>query len=142
MHKLLVAIDGSESARHALEYAINLAEEHGQIELHLLTVHPEPAIYGEIQVYVPREKMEELQKMHSMDILQPAIDAARSTGVQFTSEILVGSTAPTIVRRAEELNCIGIIMGTRGMGAVGNLIMGSVATKIVHLTKLPVTLVK
>ena len=47
-----------------------------------------------------------------------------------------------IVKRPEELNCDGIVMGTRGMGAIGNLVMGSVATKVVHLTKLPVTLVK
>jgi nucleotide-binding universal stress UspA family protein len=142
MHKLLIPLDGSESARHGLEYAIKLAKEHGQIKLHLVTVYPEPAIYGEIQVYVSREKMDELQKIHSMDILQPAIDAAKSADVPLTNEILVGSTASMIVKRAEELDCVGIIMGTRGMGAVGNLVLGSVATKVVHLTKLPVTLVK
>ena len=47
-----------------------------------------------------------------------------------------------ITRKAEELNCDAIIMGTRGMGALGNLVMGSIATKVVHLTRLPVTLVK
>jgi nucleotide-binding universal stress UspA family protein len=34
------------------------------------------------------------------------------------------------------------VMGTRGMSAIGNLVAGSVATKVIHLTKLPVTLVK
>jgi nucleotide-binding universal stress UspA family protein len=33
-------------------------------------------------------------------------------------------------------------MGTRGMGAIGNLVLGSVATKVIHLTEVPVTLVK
>ena len=33
-------------------------------------------------------------------------------------------------------------MGTRGMGAMGNLILGSVATKVIHLVDVPVTLVK
>ena len=33
-------------------------------------------------------------------------------------------------------------MGTRGMGAIGNLVAGCVGTKVIHLTKLPVTLVK
>ncbi len=60
----------------------------------------------------------------------------------FTSEILVGSVAQAIVKRGEDLGCDGIVMGTRGMGAIGNLAMGSVATKVIHLTKLPVTLVK
>jgi len=47
-----------------------------------------------------------------------------------------------IVKRAEELGCDGIIMGTQGRGTLGSLFMGSVAVKVVHLTKLPVTLVK
>ena len=48
----------------------------------------------------------------------------------------------SIVSCAETLGCDGIVMGTRGMGAIGNLVAGSVATKVIHLTKLPVTLVK
>jgi len=142
MRKILVPVDGSENALRALSYALKLAEENRAIGLHLLTVHQEPIIYGEIQVYVSREKMEELQRNHSMDILQPAVDAAKAAGVSYTSEILVGDTASMIVKRADELNCDGIVMGTRGMSAVGNLVMGSVATKVVHLTKLPVTLIK
>jgi len=142
MQKILVPVDGSENALRALRYALKLAKENKAIELHLVTVHQEPVIYGEIQVYVSREKMEELQRNHSMDILQPAVDAAKAAGASCTSEILVGDTASMIVKRADELNCDGIVMGTRGMSAVGNLVMGSVATKVVHLTKLPVTLIK
>lgn len=141
MQKLFVPFDASESAWHALEYAIKLAKEHGQIELHLATVHPEPVIFGEVELF-PREQMEKQQRAHSMDILKPALYQAKLATVPFTSEVLMGSTAPTIVERAEKLNCIGIIMGTRGMGAIGNLVLGSVATKVIHLTKLPVTLVK
>lgn len=142
MQKILVPVDGSENALRALRYALKLAKENKAIGLHLVTVHQEPVIYGEIQVYVSREKMEELQRNHSMDILQPAVDAAKAAGISYTSEILVGDTASMIVKRADELNCDGIVMGTRGMSAVGNLVMGSVATKVVHLTKLPVTLIK
>jgi nucleotide-binding universal stress UspA family protein len=142
MHKLLIPIDGSDNAARALAYALDLAKTNAPIALHLVTVHPEPVIYGEIQVYVPREKMEKLQREHSEDILGPAVEAAKSAGVPFTSEILVGDTASMIVNRANELNCDSIVMGTRGMSAIGNLVMGSIATKVVHLTKLPVTLVK
>jgi nucleotide-binding universal stress UspA family protein len=74
--------------------------------------------------------------------MQPAIDAAKSAGVPLTSETREGSPAEMIVKAAEELNCVGIVMGTRGMGALANLVLGSVATKVVHLTVLPVTLVK
>jgi nucleotide-binding universal stress UspA family protein len=35
-----------------------------------------------------------------------------------------------------------IVMGTRGLGVVGGLVLGSIASKVVHLVKVPVTLVK
>src|SRR5262245_47191260 len=142
MHKILVPIDRSENAARALDYALKLAMENGPIELHLVTVHPEPEMYGEILVYITNEKIERLQKEHSEDLLRPAEAAVRAASVPYTSEILIGDVALMIVKRANELNCDSIIMGTRGMSAIGNLVMGSVATKVVHLAKCPVTLVK
>lgn len=76
MHKLLVAVDGSEHARRALDYALTLAKENGRSELHIVTVQPEPNVYEEIQVYVTEEPMAELQRQHSKDILSPALEAA------------------------------------------------------------------
>ena len=72
----------------------------------------------------------------------PALEAAMEAGVAYTSEILIGNAAEKIVKRAEELGCDGIVIGTQGRGAIGSLLMGSVAMKVVHLTTLPVTLVK
>ena len=48
----------------------------------------------------------------------------------------------TIARYAKEHGCEIIIMGRRGMGAIGSAIMGSVAMRLLSLTDLPVTLVK
>jgi nucleotide-binding universal stress UspA family protein len=142
MHKLLVPIDGSDHARRALDYAVRLAKDIGGIELHILTVQPEPNVYGEIQVYITEERMAQLQRQHSQDILAPALEAAKTAGVAHTSEIVVGNAASTIAKRADELRCDGIVMGTQGRDAMGSALMGSVALKVVHLSKLPVTLVK
>jgi nucleotide-binding universal stress UspA family protein len=62
--------------------------------------------------------------------------------VPYEKEILIGNIAEVIARRADELGCDGIVMGTRGMTAIGGLVMGSVATKVVHAANVPVTLVK
>jgi nucleotide-binding universal stress UspA family protein len=142
MHKLLVPVDSSDSAMRALEYAIRLAKEHGAMELVIVYAHEPPIIYGEIAIYLPEEKAEELQREHSEEILRPAIEKVKAAGVKFTSHVLTGDIAKSIVSCAETSACDGIVMGTRGMSAIGNLVMGSVATKVVHLTKLPVTLVK
>ena len=53
-----------------------------------------------------------------------------------------GAVAATIDRVAREEDVEHIIMGTRGLGGVRGLLLGSVATQLLHLTDVPVTLVK
>ena len=50
--------------------------------------------------------------------------------------------AETIDRVAREVGAHQIVMGTRGLGSLGNLFLGSVATKVVRLAQVPVALVK
>jgi nucleotide-binding universal stress UspA family protein len=142
MRKLMVPIDGSGSAMHALDHAIALAKDRSGVELSLLNVHPDPVVYGEIQVYVPLDRVLEEQRKRSEALLAPAVEKVQAAGVPYTTEIESGDAATTIARRADALQCDGIVMGTRGMGAVANLLLGSVAAKVVHLANMPVTLVK
>jgi nucleotide-binding universal stress UspA family protein len=141
-NKLLVAVDGSATAVRATQYAIKLAKENGSISIHLVTAHEEPRVYGEIAVYVTPEKMAELQRQAAEGVLEEAEELIRQAAVPYTREILVGPVASVIARRADELGCDSIVIGTRGMTAIGNLLMGSVATKIVHFAHVPVTLVQ
>ena len=71
-----------------------------------------------------------------------AVALLREAGVAFTTEVLVGHIAQAIAHRADELGCAGIVMGTRGKTAIGNLILGSVAHPVVHFANVPVTLIK
>lgn len=114
----------------------------GSIELVIVNAHEPSLVYDEIAVYLPQEKAMALRRQHSEDILKPAIEMAQRAGTKCTSEILIGNVPEVIVRFAEESGCDGIVMGTRGMGTVGNLLLGSIATKVVHLAKMPVTLIK
>lgn len=142
MEKLLVAVDGSDSALRAVRYAATLGKRAGNVSLHLVNVHEPPLIYGEIAVYVPREKMQALQREHSEAILANAEAIVKSEGVPYTKEICVGNAAEVLAEQAGKLSCNAIVMGTRGLSSIGNLVMGSVATKVIHLTDLPVTLIK
>jgi nucleotide-binding universal stress UspA family protein len=54
----------------------------------------------------------------------------------------IGSPAETIAKVAREQGCDGIVMGTRGLGAVSSVLLGSVSSRVLHLSDLPVTLVK
>jgi nucleotide-binding universal stress UspA family protein len=53
----------------------------------------------------------------------------------------VGDVASSIVEHAQKSGCQLICMGTRGMTALSNMLLGSVATKVIHLAHVPVVLV-
>ncbi len=142
MRKLLVPVDGSDSAMRALRYAIGLAQSGGPVSLHVVTAHEEAIVFGDVAVYITKEKIADLQRKQAEGPLSEAVQAVEAAGVKHTKEILVGPIAQKIAARADELGCDGIVMGTRGMSALGGLVLGSVATKVVHLAKVPVTLVK
>jgi len=142
MPKVLVAFDGSESALRAVRYSIALAEQNGALSIHVVTVHEDPVIYGEIAVYVSVEKMRQLQRQHCESVIAPAEELLKNAWVPYTIEILVGRIAETIARHAVELGCDRVVMGTHGLTAIGSLGMGAVATKVIHLATMPVTLVK
>jgi nucleotide-binding universal stress UspA family protein len=66
------------------------------------------------------------------------LDAA---GVAYTTHPLVGSIAETIIAQSKELDSAMIYMGTRGMTALSNMLLGSVTTRVLHLAEIPVVLV-
>lgn len=140
--KLLVAVDGSEHALHALQYAIRLARENGPVSIHLVTAHEEPAVYGEIAIYVTIEKMMQLQRQEADLILEFAEKVLKEAGIPYTREILIGNIPTVICQCADAHHCHGIVLGSRGMTALGNIVIGSVASRVAHLSKVPVTLVR
>jgi nucleotide-binding universal stress UspA family protein len=74
--------------------------------------------------------------------LRKAIALCRKAQTPFVTRAEIGSPAETIVRVAREAGADQIVMGTRGLGTLGNLFLGSVATQVVRLAEIPVTLVK
>lgn len=141
-HKIFVPLDGSSCALRALQHAVVQARRMGDCSLHVAHAHEEPQIYGEIAVYVPREKMEALQRENSDAILARADEVLKASGLKYEKEVLIGPVAQVLAQRARALNCDAIVMGTHGHTALGGMIMGSVAHKLVHLSSIPITLVK
>ena len=140
MRKILVPVDASESALHAAKYAIVLANDNPAIQLHVLNVQ-EP-FEGRTHAYLSHQEAKLIQSADSQRVLQPIMQLLDDASVAYRADWRVGNTAPTIAAYAEEIGCESIVMGTRGLGLVGNLVMGSVANKVVHLVNVPVTLVK
>ena len=141
MLKVLLAVDGSEHSTRVIETVAKLAQEVKSPSLHVLNVQAEPLVYGEVAIYVNADKARDYAREAGEKVLERVTRQLRQAGLEFTSEVAIGDTAPTIARLAAERGCDLIVLGTRGLGAIGSLVLGSVATKVVHLTDIPVLLV-
>lgn len=143
MMTLLVPVDGSESAGRAVDHIVKkLGWYKDGIEIHLLNVqHPLP--YGNrAESVVGHDQIKQYHHDEGMAALKTAMQKLDAAKVKYQHHIGLGEEAETIARYAREKGCDQIIMGTRGMGSVSNMLLGSVATKVIHLTPVPVLLVK
>jgi len=142
MLKILIAIDGSEPANRAIEAVGKMARSSLQLEATLLCVSPEPVFYGNYTVGTIQH-IEEDQKKHQNALLSQAMSLARAQNLNLAEPLRAyGVVANEIVRLALEAQVDQIAMGTRGMGAVGSMLLGSVAQRVIHLSSVPVLLVK
>jgi nucleotide-binding universal stress UspA family protein len=137
---ILVPVDGSAASLRAVRHAAVRARESAAV-LHLLHVQP-PLMSGEISALVTREMAVGYRRKESERVLRRACALLVRNQVPHQEHSATGPVAQTIARHARLLGCREIVMATRGMGNVKNLLLGSVATRVVQCTRLPVTLVK
>ena len=143
MLRFLVAVDGSAPSNRAVDHLIKqLGALKEESEVHLLNVqHPIP--YGNrVSSVVGHDTIAQFHREEGMVALKTAMQKLDSARIKYHHHIGVGAEADVISQYAKEKGCDQIIMGTRGLGSVSNLVLGSVATKVIHLSPVPVLLVK
>jgi len=143
MLKLLVPVDGSEHSGHTIDYLLkNINWYKDGVEIHLLNVQ-RPMPYGQrVSSVIGHDKINQYHHDEGMAALKSVMQKLDAANVKYHYHVGVGDEAETIVKYAKEKGCDQIFMGTRGMGSVSNLLLGSVATKVIHLAEVPVVLVK
>jgi len=140
--KMLIAVDGSEHARRAVEAAARLAQQMQSAEVVLLNVADAMVFYGELPPF-DIEAVERAQRQHQERLLAEAEAHARACGLQkVLTQSAVGLTAQEILRVADERGVDQIVMGTHGRGAVKHMLMGSVAERVVRTAPSPVLTVR
>ena len=137
--KILVAVDGSKPSLKAVQLLIQHSDwyrERPQVEL--ITVHlPVPRV-----AKLPKGQLERYYVEEGQAMLAPAKRKLDAAGVRYTPHVLVGPVAEAIVKHAKDKRCDLIYIGTRGMSAIGKALVGSTATKVLHISDVPVLLVK
>lgn len=136
--KMVVAYDGSTGSQKALAWAVDLAAKLQSDVVVVMVVKP-PEFSSSIdevdEFYADGEK-------HCRPLLEKAMAYGEERGLTLQTEILHGHPAESLVRYATDRKADLIVMGTRGMGGFKNLIIGSVAQKVVTYSKVPVTILK
>lgn len=142
MKNVLLPYDGSDSSARALRYLLQMTPEQRPGQIQLLNVQTWPMFHGQILTHDDVRIAREAQLAQGRHLLRPAEEELLSAGARFQSHILFGEPEHVIVEQARQLGCDHIVMGTRGLGTIKTLLLGSVAMKTVHLAEVPVTLLK
>lgn len=143
MRRVLLPIDGSDCALHGVNLVISersLYAKPDALQIHLINV--QPPLSRDVTRFVSSEQAASFQREESENLMRSACELLDAAKVAYTCHYEVGPVAETITNLANMLDCDEIVMGTHGRGALRDLLMGSITLKIVHLSKVPVVLVK
>jgi nucleotide-binding universal stress UspA family protein len=137
LKKLLIPIDGSDNALRALAYVTQRVRPAKHLQLCLLNVQlPLPA-----SLFVTRAMIDEYYDSNSKAALTRARRVLAKHHGSAEGFVRIGDPAAVIVKFATQKHCSEIVMGTRGLGSLKGLLLGSVTAKVIHLARVPVTVV-
>jgi nucleotide-binding universal stress UspA family protein len=141
--RILVPVDGSGPSLRALEHALLFVKGRKDAAIILLNVQSRETLdVSDFTAVLSADADRELAMRRSESALKRAIGLCRKAEVCFEMRAELGPVAETIDRIAREIDADQIVMGTRGLGKLGRLFLGSIATEVTRLASVPVTLVK
>ncbi len=135
--RIVVPVDGSEHSRKALDYAKALAEKFNST---IWLVHAFPQT-SDLLGYNEYEKLVARREAAGQKILDEA-HAHLGTDLDVREELLEEPATEAILNVAETRQADLIVMGTRGLGTLQGLLMGSVSNKVLHHAKCPVMIIR
>jgi nucleotide-binding universal stress UspA family protein len=150
--KIIIAYDGSEPSRHALNQGANLAHLTDS-DVIILTVVPRtliPVFPNEetgaatlTPVYEAADYHEKMKEVYTKSLEEAAkyIDETYP-GLKVETKLLEGRPSSTIVEEAENDSVDLIVIGSRGMGGIPGWILGSTSRKVVESCTVPILLIK
>ena len=132
--RILVGYDGSEASKRAVMRAVELARKLGA-KLTVATVLPPPVIFlGELMVPESVD-IKSLEEPARKELEKLVTEIRETSSIEADYAILMGDPAEELVSSAEENNYNLIVVGRRGRGGLERLLLGSVSSKVVSISK-------
>jgi nucleotide-binding universal stress UspA family protein len=131
---ILVAYDGSEAAKKAIEHGTNLLKENDR--LIILSVVPSTTIaeFAEIDPEISIAKAQES--------VNELLAELRERNINAIGVVREGDIADEILKMGLELECDLIVVGHKGISKIGRFQLGSVADKVARYANRPVLIVR
>lgn len=141
--KILVAVDGSKRSLKAVSNLIEHASWYNRpLKVELVYVNPPLPYEGRVSAVVSKAQIARYHQEEGEAALAEARKMLDAAGIQYTANILGGPIALEVARHAKARKCDMIFIGTHGRTAAGNMLLGSVANKVLHIADVPVLLVR
>lgn len=139
IEKIGVGIDGSEASFRALKQILELASKFGAqvVGLHVFPLPTELVELGASLV-----EIEAQLEAQAEALLAKAAEEAKKQGVPFTGVVLKGAPADTMADYAKEKGLDLLAVGYQGRSKLAELLMGSVASRLLGISTVPVLVVK
>lgn len=139
--KILLSVDGSNYTKSMLAYIVTHDEVfHTNNEFTVLTV--QPPVPNRARAAVGKEVVDNYYTTESEKVISPVHKFLLRHGIDAKTVTKVGHIGETIGKFADDGKFDMLIMGSHGHGAVVNMVMGSVATKVLANCKTPVLLIR
>jgi nucleotide-binding universal stress UspA family protein len=137
--KILLAVDGSDHALRAAGVAADLARALNAKFLRIVVAYDGiPAYLGEPNL----QSAIESRLKEAQEILQEAVKTLGKVPAEIHTELIEGSPAEAIIEIAKTRGSNVIVMGSRGMGTLTGLVLGSTSQKVVSHAPCPVLIVR
>lgn len=132
--RVLIAYDGSEPARRALE---RVARFMANASVAIVTV-AEPIYHDPRYTGYAHPDEEKRQR----DALSEAQAVLAKSGIEAETNAPVGRAADEIIRTANEADADLVVLGARGLSTIKRVVLGSVSTEVLHAAQCDVLVVK
>ncbi|MEQ1527368.1 MAG: universal stress protein [Gallionella sp.] len=140
--KILIPLDGSESANHAIDFVVgNMATLKETPQIFLLNVQWKVAV-GNVKLFINQDTIDDYYREQGMAALQAARAKLDKANLAYQYHISVGTPAEAIAQYAKAQDIDQIVMCKQGQGDLQAMLLGSVVSKVLHLAHCPVLLVK
>lgn len=137
--KILVPVDGSDNSSRALDHALFLADKVGSHVSILYVMEPPPTVYVQSQK-VLEDIMAKYRKESSAILNKAKEKASGKSDIEI--EMLEGDPPSAILNYAAKGHFDMIVMGSRGMGKLKEMMLGSTSSKVLHHAPCSVLVVK